>query len=309
MGKSKSIHTFVVTSPSPPPSRFTEANKKAFDFASETTKQLLTLSTGIVALTITFAKDILIAVPFSAKLFLMAAWGVYVVSLLFGISTLMALAGELEPPPTEANEAGSEADANVNTNDNDIQNASDNRVPSIWAKSIKLASTVQVITFLVATSFVVVSGVLSTVNSNRLQPTAQPEPALKIVQRDLFEALLLKDLAALASVCADEFLFVDEFGQLHNKVETLVGIERGTLSYEQISVSDTNIQVIGNTAIKSGRVAVKAKHRGEETNGDYRFMLAFVNRQERWQVLAMQLSPVIVTPAQAAKKTTTDPVP
>ncbi|KQT20825.1 hypothetical protein ASG31_16700 [Chryseobacterium sp. Leaf404] len=36
-----------------------EQEKKAFDFAADTVKQLITLATGIIALTITFSKDIL----------------------------------------------------------------------------------------------------------------------------------------------------------------------------------------------------------------------------------------------------------
>jgi len=36
-----------------------ENQKKAFDFASDTTKQLITLSTAIVTLTVTFSKDII----------------------------------------------------------------------------------------------------------------------------------------------------------------------------------------------------------------------------------------------------------
>lgn len=36
-----------------------ERTKKAFDFYADSTKQLITLSTAIIALMITFAKDIL----------------------------------------------------------------------------------------------------------------------------------------------------------------------------------------------------------------------------------------------------------
>lgn len=149
----------------------TESVKKAFDFASETTKQLLTLSTGIIALTITFAKDILISVPFSAKVFLMLAWIVYVFSLLFGLLTLMALTGELQPPPPK--EVAAAADAEK---DDKAANGAEPRIPSIWAPSIKVASVLQILTFLLATVFVVVSGVLSTVSSGPLNPMP-PAPA------------------------------------------------------------------------------------------------------------------------------------
>jgi hypothetical protein len=64
--------------------------------ASETTKQIITLATGIVALTVTFAreftgKDTALVVPYALKL----AWVAYGVSVAFGILTLMAITGSL----------------------------------------------------------------------------------------------------------------------------------------------------------------------------------------------------------------------
>jgi hypothetical protein len=76
-----------------------EAVKKAFDFAQETTKQILTLATGIFALTLTFLKDI--ATTKKAKdalVYLHWGWVLYLVSVLFGVMTLMALTGNLQRP-------------------------------------------------------------------------------------------------------------------------------------------------------------------------------------------------------------------
>src|SRR5438128_9202307 len=75
-----------------------ERSKKAFDFASDATKQLISLSTGIIAVTITFSKDIVAAsVSAGGKRVLMTAWVVYLISILCGIITLLNLTGNLEP--------------------------------------------------------------------------------------------------------------------------------------------------------------------------------------------------------------------
>lgn len=71
--------------------------KKAFDFAADLIKQLITLSTAIIALTVTFAKDIF---PESGDCFLdwlVAAWIAYFLSIFFGVWALMALTGTLDP--------------------------------------------------------------------------------------------------------------------------------------------------------------------------------------------------------------------
>lgn len=72
-----------------------DQTEKAFDFAQESTKQILTLSTGIIALTITFSNDFLISVPDEAKRYAMWSWGLFLISILFGLWTLNALTGSL----------------------------------------------------------------------------------------------------------------------------------------------------------------------------------------------------------------------
>jgi|GEM_PF-1755178 len=69
-----------------------DLHEKAFDYAGETVRQVLTLATGVIALTVTFAKDII--EPGSTALPSMKwAWALFGVSIFFGILTLMAIAG------------------------------------------------------------------------------------------------------------------------------------------------------------------------------------------------------------------------
>ena len=69
-----------------------DRQKKAFDFASDLTKQLITLSTGIVTVTLLFSKDLL-----GPKWLAVAAWAFYLFSTVFGLWALMALTGTLAP--------------------------------------------------------------------------------------------------------------------------------------------------------------------------------------------------------------------
>ncbi len=58
--------------------------EKAFAFAQETTKQLITLSTAVITLTITFLKDVVKAAPVGSAPYLQAAWVFYLLSIVFG---------------------------------------------------------------------------------------------------------------------------------------------------------------------------------------------------------------------------------
>lgn len=74
-----------------------ENQKKSFDFAADIVKQLITLSTAIITLSVTFSKDI-IGVNNDFPVTLLAiSWGLFIFSLFCGILTLMALTGTLQP--------------------------------------------------------------------------------------------------------------------------------------------------------------------------------------------------------------------
>lgn len=106
--------------------------KTSFDFAADACKQILTFSTSILALTVTFAKDTFLkdrqTVPWSLRV----SWVLYLASIFGGIWTLLALTGEL------AKTAGDE--------------------PSIWQPNVVTPAIVLVMSFFVGLIFTVVAG-------------------------------------------------------------------------------------------------------------------------------------------------------
>lgn len=114
-----------------------EEVQKAFDFAGETTKQLITLSTGIVTITITFAKDILGTGNTNDKLLLMSSWVFFLLSIILGVWTLMALTGELE------------------------QIGKKKSTPSIRGKNVTVPSALQIFCFLIGIGLAVAYGITS----------------------------------------------------------------------------------------------------------------------------------------------------
>lgn len=69
-----------------------EWNERAFDLPTDLTKQLLTLSTCVVTLSIAFLKDIASEADL-ARPWLVGSWGVLVLSVLAGVGVLMASLG------------------------------------------------------------------------------------------------------------------------------------------------------------------------------------------------------------------------
>jgi hypothetical protein len=116
--------------------------QEAFKFASDLAKQLITLSTGILAITITFSKDIIkpVSVPRYAAILLFIAWGTYLFCVVCGIWTLMALTGELEPK---------------------VSNGQPLPEPTTKRTNVFLPTVLQIVSFLIATGLIIAFGISS----------------------------------------------------------------------------------------------------------------------------------------------------
>lgn len=75
---------------------------KSFDFAADLVKQLITLSTAVIAITITFSKDIVGAGGEANNVWLISAWLGFFLAIIFGVWALMALTGSLAAPSGSA---------------------------------------------------------------------------------------------------------------------------------------------------------------------------------------------------------------
>ncbi len=107
--------------------------EKAFEFAKDTTKQLITLATGIITLEITFSKEFIKTLS-KVNVYASLSWLSFLVSVFFGVWTLMALTGTLE--------------------------AKDESIPvSIRGFNVLFPSILQIISFIFGLIFTVVFGV------------------------------------------------------------------------------------------------------------------------------------------------------
>lgn len=112
--------------------------ERGFDLVTEITKQVITLATGIIAISITFSKDFATHTSAASKDLFVWSWSFFVVSIIAGLMTLMASAGVQQ----EAVDRGQE--------------------PSIKAGNLRLLGGVQLLSFLVAIILTVVAGAVGT---------------------------------------------------------------------------------------------------------------------------------------------------
>lgn len=135
----------------------TEESKKAFDFAADTVKQLITLATGIIAITITFSKDIIGASMLTNSTLIIISWALFICSILSGIIALMALTGTLQP----------------------MQNNT-TATPNIYSKNVRNPTIAQIVLFFLGLIFTVIFGAIS-MNNNKFEDKAKEK--LEVVKK------------------------------------------------------------------------------------------------------------------------------
>lgn len=110
----------------------------AFEYASDTTKQLMALATGVIALTVTFSKDFIGTVPEELKWYVNGVWALLLISVFFGQICLMTLTG--------------------------IMGSNKKPAPAlnIYNKTLKVTSILQFLTFFSGLLFAVVFSILAT---------------------------------------------------------------------------------------------------------------------------------------------------
>jgi ketosteroid isomerase-like protein len=279
--------------------------KKAFDFASESVKQLLTLSTAILTLTITFGKDVFQSVSAEAKENLTYAWIIYLVSIFFGIMTLLALTGTLEPAKKKGSSGSSGGGAGGGGGGNSAEVESGPQ-PSIRGGSVTFFSVLQILTFLAATALVIKSGVAA---FKSVGSTGGTEDNLgqqvRDMQRGLTDAMMRRDVAWIDQNLANDCVIMASLGQVMNKGQAVGDIKSGDLSYESIAVDDVSTQVYGDTVIEIGHAIVKGKYKEQDISGQYRYSAVYTRRQGKWQGISFQFARVDQPSPQSGKRSST----
>ncbi len=112
-----------------------DQTKQAFQSASDSFKQMITLSTGVLALEVTFLKDIVKDPPIIAYCVLGISWASFLFALLFGIAGLLAITGSLSKK-------------------------SDLSPSSVYANNIRMPAFIQIICFASGMIFTVIFGII-----------------------------------------------------------------------------------------------------------------------------------------------------
>jgi ketosteroid isomerase-like protein len=116
------------------------------------------------------------------------------------------------------------------------------------------------------------------------------EQTLLQLERDWEQANAKNDMAALDRILAPEFVGTDSDGRLTTRAEVFARRKSGAVTFTAFTQDDYKVNVVGDTAIVTGRSTIKGTRDGKSWTGQERWTDVFVRRNGRWQAVASHSS-------------------
>ena len=112
------------------------------------------------------------------------------------------------------------------------------------------------------------------------------EPELRKASESYDAAMRAGDAAAFGRLLADDYMYTNESGVVRNKAEDIALMTSPDMKIESASADDKKFRIYRNTAVETGRYAVKGTHKGKPFTEIGRYTTTWVRRDGRWQIVA-----------------------
>jgi ketosteroid isomerase-like protein len=104
-------------------------------------------------------------------------------------------------------------------------------------------------------------------------------------------ALLQRDTATLARIMARDCTFTYPL-EGDGTEQFIADVGSGDLSMESMTRDNVEVRVFGQTAVLTGVDTAKWVYKGHVIEGYYRTIHVYAERDDRWQLVAIQACPI-----------------
>jgi ketosteroid isomerase-like protein len=118
------------------------------------------------------------------------------------------------------------------------------------------------------------------------------EGEIRDLEQQRFRAMEHVDVAALNRILSDDLIYTHASGLQQTKAELIGVLGSGDFKYESICADSTRIRIYDQTAVVTGRAAIRIKTGGREQSFKICYLDVYVKQDGRWQMVAWQSSRV-----------------
>jgi len=113
---------------------------------------------------------------------------------------------------------------------------------------------------------------------------------LKALDAKLTDAFKNHDYKLIESHAADDIIFIDPLGRVHNRQQYFEHLGKGNLKISELNESDVQVRHLGNTGVVTGLLTLKAMVGEKDISGEYRWTRVYSKKGKdgEWKVVAEQ---------------------
>jgi ketosteroid isomerase-like protein len=105
------------------------------------------------------------------------------------------------------------------------------------------------------------------------------------------DAILNRNVAAMDSLLASDYMAITANGTLQSKDETLANLRSGTLHIKSIAFTDRKVRFYGATALVTSRAEVSGTTSEGDLTGSYRYTRVYVRDASGvWRIVSFEAS-------------------
>jgi len=112
------------------------------------------------------------------------------------------------------------------------------------------------------------------------------------IEEERAQALEKGDIATLDRILADDYVYVNVFGELNAKSVRLATTKSGVSKHESLKEDDFRVRVYGDTVVMTGRASGVVNYRGKINNKDRRFTNVYIKQGGQWRLVAHQATTI-----------------
>ena len=118
------------------------------------------------------------------------------------------------------------------------------------------------------------------------------EAEVLALEEQRWTAQINEDLEGLGELLSDELRYTHSNTLVDTKASYIEAIANKKFDYQRADRTDTDVQIVGDTALVTGRAEIQVIAGGRELQLAARYSVVWVDRGERWQLLMWQSTPV-----------------
>lgn len=127
--------------------------------------------------------------------------------------------------------------------------------------------------------------------ANRTESKTQEE--IRRLESRRLRAMMDANTAVLDRILADDLTYTHSNGAVDTKASFLAALKSGKLTYESVTTHEVRVRVHGESAVVTGRGAMKVKAGDRELDMAVRFTDVYAKRDGRWQMIAWQSTRIV----------------